>query len=98
MIRSSTPVAVFFGEYVIEGGRNGNYSEDEVVFDWHGIVRWDEECMRVTDGSVMSVFLLLLAFRSGDNVGPNEDGDDDGYDMCLVSNQGRLASGRRRRR
>ncbi|KAL3635271.1 hypothetical protein CASFOL_019818 [Castilleja foliolosa] len=105
MIRSSTPGAVFFGDYVIEGGRNGNYSEDEVVFDWDGIVRRDEEGMRVTDGSVMSVFRLLQAFRSGGGVRPNEDddagGNDDGYDMSLVSRlrrQGRLASGRRRRR
>ncbi|GFP87111.1 hypothetical protein PHJA_000854900 [Phtheirospermum japonicum] len=41
------------------------------------------------------------AFGSGGDVGPNDDNDDDGYDMSLASRlrrQSRVVSGRRRRR
>ncbi|KAK6121184.1 hypothetical protein DH2020_045105 [Rehmannia glutinosa] len=71
-IRSSTPGAVFFGDYVIEGGRYGNFSEDEGGLDAGAVGR---------NGDFMSVFLLLQAFGSAGNVGPNRgigwNGDDD---------------------
>ncbi|KAK6143742.1 hypothetical protein DH2020_024090 [Rehmannia glutinosa] len=61
-IRSSTPGAVFFGDYVIEGGRYGNFSEDEGGLDAGAIGR---------NGDFMSVFLLLQAFGSAGNAGAN---------------------------
>ncbi|PIN10714.1 hypothetical protein CDL12_16693 [Handroanthus impetiginosus] len=66
-IRSSTPGAVFFGDYVIEGSHHGFDSDDEDGFDADAMERNEG----VVDRNLMSVFLFLQAFGSAGNVGLN---------------------------
>ncbi|KAL3620881.1 hypothetical protein CASFOL_035793 [Castilleja foliolosa] len=64
-IRSSTPGAVFFGDYVIEGGNNNNINNNG-----YGLGSGDDEDGvgfnegAGIDRSLMSVFLFLQAFGS----------------------------------
>ncbi|PIN13175.1 hypothetical protein CDL12_14211 [Handroanthus impetiginosus] len=60
-IRSSMPGAVFFGDYVIEGGHHDFDSDVEDGFDANAMMR---------NEGLMSVFLFLQAFGSAGNGGP----------------------------
>lgn len=69
-IRTSMPGAVFFGDYVIEGGHYEFDSDEEEGFDINAMER--NEGMEVgIDRNLMSVFLFLQAFGSAGNVGSN---------------------------
>ncbi|XP_057803875.1 uncharacterized protein LOC131019381 [Salvia miltiorrhiza] len=69
-IRSSMPGAVFFGDYVIEGGHYEFDSDEEEGFDINAMER--NEGMEVgVNRNLMSMFLFLQAFGSAGNVGSN---------------------------
>ncbi|CAA0822049.1 Protein of unknown function (DUF1644 [Striga hermonthica] len=62
-IRSSTPGAIFFGDYVIEGGNYSDDEDDDDLFD--GSVGAG---VGGIDRNLMSVFLFLQAFGSAGRV------------------------------
>nr|GLL28675.1 uncharacterized protein LOC109165047 [Ipomoea trifida] len=73
-ITSSMPGAMVFGDYVIEGGHYGFYSEDEDGFEADAMENHSEGFRVGVDGSnLMNVLLLLQAFGSAGNLGSDRD-------------------------
>lgn len=70
-IRSSTPGAVFFGDYVIEGNQYDFDSDDEEGFDVDAVEQNEGGNEGGIDRNLMSVFLFLQAFGSASNAGSN---------------------------
>ncbi|XP_047982983.1 uncharacterized protein LOC125223743 [Salvia hispanica] len=69
-IRTSMPGAVFFGDYVIEGGQYDLDSDEEEGFDINAMER-NEGIEVGVNRNLMSMFLFLQAFGSAGNVGSN---------------------------